>query len=54
MARLAHAVKARFERGDRTLRAPDGLRVVSESHYGARMTGQLCHQSYFDTVGLES
>src|SRR4051812_40771627 len=42
-----------LERRDRTLCPPDGLRIVSESHHGARVTCQLGYESYFDTLSLQ-
>ena len=42
-----------FERGDRTLSAADGRRVVSESHHCIAVPNQFCDQSYFDTLGLK-
>jgi len=38
---------------DRTLGAPDGLRVVSESDIGIGVAGQFGDQSYFDALGLQ-
>jgi len=38
---------------DRTLSAPDGLRVMPERDIGVRVAGQLGHQADFDTLSLQ-
>jgi hypothetical protein len=38
---------------DRTLRAPDGLRIVSEGNGGVGMAGDLSDKSNLDTLSLK-